>query len=514
MGAAIRIDRLGAGLTTIVVMAWFAGTAWARALMLADEGRYVGVAWEMLRSGNWLTPTLNGLPYFHKPPLFYWITAGALELLGHHEFAARVAPILGATLGAMALFLFLRRWASARTARATLAALLVQPLWFLGGQFANLDMLVAGCITATIVLLAHAALSAEQGQPHRGALAAAYAVAAAGVLSKGLIGFVLPAMAIFFWLLLARRWRLLPRLLWWPGFAIFLALVAPWFVAMQQRFPEFLNYFFIVQQFDRFASTGFNNRQPFWFYPAVLAIFFLPWLPWLARSVRLRYLPVDSQPAVRLLMLVWAVAIVVFFSIPRSKLLGYVLPAVPPLAFLVAEGFLRGVAVAHKSRRLWSLSAGLVAALVIAIVAWLAVLQPNSTRSFGAALSAQRAPGEPIYMLDRYYFDLPFYARLVAPVSVVDEWNDPATTRHDGPAKELADAGSFDRALAAAVLVDSAALPKRLCSSPVSWVIGRSSSADKYPFLSSAAIVHTRDDKTLWRVDTQTAGLRSVLDCS
>ena len=107
MGAAIRTDRLGAGLTTILVMAWFACTAWARALMLPDEARYVGVAWEMLRSGDWLTPTLNGLPYFHKPPLFYWITAGSLELLGRHEFAARVAPILGATLGAMALFLFL-----------------------------------------------------------------------------------------------------------------------------------------------------------------------------------------------------------------------------------------------------------------------------------------------------------------------------------------------------------------------------------------------------------------------
>ncbi len=514
MGVAIRTDRLGAGLTTILVLAWFASTAWARALMLPDEGRYVGVAWEMLRSGDWLTPTLNGLPYFHKPPLFYWITAGALELLGYHEFAARVAPILGATLGAMALFLFLRRWVSERSARLTLVALLVQPLWFLGGQFANLDMLVAGCITATIVLLAHAALSAERGQPYRGALAAAYAVAAAGFLSKGLIGFVLPAMAIFFWLLLARRWRLLPRLLWWPGFVIFLALVAPWFVAMQQRFPDFLNYFFIVQQFDRFAAGGFNNPQPFWFYPAVLAVFFLPWLPWLARSLKVRHTADDGQRAVRLLMLVWAAAIVLFFSIPRSKLLGYVLPAVPPLAFLVAEGYLMGLPVSARARRLWSLSAGLVMALTVGIVAWLAVLPVNSTRSFGAALSAQRAALEPIYMLDRYYFDLPFYARLRVPVGVVDEWSDPKTTGADGPARELADAGGFDQAAAKELLVDSSALARHLCTSPVSWVIGRTSSADKFPFLNSAAIVHTHDDKTLWRVDTRAAALRSALGCS
>ena len=116
-------------------------------------------------------------------------------------------------------------------------------------------------------------------------------------------------------------------------------------------------------------------------------------------------------------------------------------------------------------------------------------------------------------MLGRYYFDLPFYARLLAPVGVVEQWNDPATTRRDSPAKELSDAGAFDQARAAAVLVDAADLPKRLCSSPVSWVIGRSSSADNYPFLGSATVVHSRDDKTLWRVDARAAKLRGALGC-
>ena len=136
----------------VLTLAWLTATAWARPLMLPDEGRYVGVAWEMLQSGNWLTPTLNGLPYFHKPPLFYWITAASMSVLGANEWAARTAPLLGAWVGAMAMFLFVRRWVGQTMAGATTLVLLVQPLFFLGGQFANLDMLVAGCITATVLL--------------------------------------------------------------------------------------------------------------------------------------------------------------------------------------------------------------------------------------------------------------------------------------------------------------------------------------------------------------------------
>lgn len=513
MSPAIRIHRLGTGVTTIMVLAWFSCTAWARALMLPDEGRYVGVAWEMLRSGDWLTPTLNGLPYFHKPPLFYWITASSLGLLGHHEFAARVAPILGATLGAMTLFLFVRRWADERTARATLVALLAQPLWLIGSQFANLDMLVAGCITATIVLLAHAALSAEQGGPYRGALAGAYASAACGILAKGLIGFVLPALAIFVWLVLARRWRLLFKLLWLPGIALFLALVLPWFVAMQQRFPDFLNYFFVVQQFDRFAAGGFNNPQPFWFYLAVLAIFFLPWLPWLPRLFRERCRADSAQQAVRLLMLVWPASVVLFFSIPQSKLLGYVLPAVPPLTFLVAQGYLLRSSGSRKSRRLWALSAAVPVALAAGLIAWLAVFPVRSMRDFGDVLDAQRRAGEPIYMLDRYYFDLPFYANLQAPVAVVDDWDDPALRRRDSAPKELADAGNFDSDAAAEFLVKTSELTARLCAAPVAWVIGPTSSTGHFAFLRGAPALDARDDTTLWRVDTKLRATRRALGC-
>ncbi len=150
----------------LALFAWLGLLAGSRALNLLDEARYVAVAWRMLRSGDWLVPTLDGLPFFHKPPLFYWNTAASMSLLGPNEFAARLAPILGASLGAFALYVFTRRWAGARAARLTLLALLVQPLFYIGGQFGNLDMLVAGCIGATILLLAHSAICRTEARSH------------------------------------------------------------------------------------------------------------------------------------------------------------------------------------------------------------------------------------------------------------------------------------------------------------------------------------------------------------
>ena len=365
--------------SALFMLAWLTFTAWARPLMLPDEGRYVGVAWEMLRSGEWFTPTLNGLPYFHKPPLFYWITAASLWLFGHHEWAARVASLVGAALGATTLYAFTRRWSGDRAARAGLVVLLAQPLWLIAAQFANLDMLVAGCISATIVLLAHAVLLSEHGKPWRAVLTGAWAMAALGVLAKGLIGFVLPAMVVFTWLVLRRRWRSLFALLWWPGIVVFLALTAPWFAVMQQRFPDFLNYFFVVQHFHRFTQGGFNNVMPFWFYLAVLGVCFLPWLPWITRAVRPQPSVSDPQQALRLLMLVWPALVVGFFSLPQSKLLGYVLPAVPPLAFIAADGFLSQASLSRGFSRLWHVGAGIGCALTLGVLTWLVMYPAHWT---------------------------------------------------------------------------------------------------------------------------------------
>ena len=481
------------------ILAALLATSWLRPLWLPDEGRYVGVAWEMMRSGDWLVPTLNGLPFFHKPPLFYWITAASMSLFGANEWAARAAPMAGAWLGAFALFRLARAWRGERAARLAVIALLAQPLFFIGGQFANLDMLVAGCITATVALLAHASLSIEDGRPGRGALLGAYAMAALGVLAKGLIGAVIPALVVLAWLAAMRRWRVLKALASLRGAALFLAIAAPWFVAMQRRFPGFLDYLFVQQHFRRYLLGGFNNVQPIWFYPAALMLFSLPWLPWLWRALAASPAPRDA--GLRLLMRVWIATTLLFFSLPRSKPLGYILPAVPPLAFLLADALLaRGTPAPQAVRRWWA-SAGLAAAVSLAGVGLFALRPHESSRDVARALGALRAPHEPVFMLGRYDYDVPFYAHLIEPVFVAAD-NEPSAEagRRDGWRSELADAARFAPA-SAPPLIDHAALRAGLCRATPGWVLGPAAAAAAYPFLAQADAVASHAGQTLWRID-------------
>jgi 4-amino-4-deoxy-L-arabinose transferase-like glycosyltransferase len=490
-----------------LILAWLCATAWMRPLLLPDEGRYASVAWEMVRTGDWLTPMLDGLPFFHKPPLFYWISASALAVLGPVEIAGRAGSLFGASLGAFALFLFTRRWSGPAAAQRTLWVLLVQPLFFVGGQYANLDMLVAGCITATVLALAHTALSFELGQPYRRTLWLAYGLAGLGVLAKGLIGFVLPGLVICVWLALRWRWRTLWALVSVPGLLLFLLVAAPWFLAMQQRFDGFLHYFFVVQHFQRFSVGGFNNVMPVWFYPVVLALFSLPCLVWAYRVLGRGYFapgPAEApqRGAVRLLMAVAVFCVVAFFSIPKSKLVGYVLPAVVPLAWIMADASL--LLTSLRARRAWWVCAGLSALAGLAVVLGLALDQRHSTRDLGRALGAVHQPGQPVFMLEEYLYDVPFYARLQDPVIVVDEWDSPDVAKRDNWRKEIADAGVFSPEVARQLLLTRERLAPALCQAPVSWVLGSQGLRDTYPFLEQAQKVYThRGDETLWRVEPQ-----------
>src|ERR1700712_4395345 len=175
----------------------------------------------MAPTGAWRGPRLGGLPFFHKPPLFYWLGAASMAIFGGSEWPARLPSVIGATLAAGALFMFARRWADDVSATVATVVLVTMPFFYVGAQFANLDMLVAGCISATVLVAAHAALAKEHGNAWRVALAIAFAMAALGVLAKGLIGFVLPGAIFLSGCLGTRRFRTAWMLAWWPGWVIF-----------------------------------------------------------------------------------------------------------------------------------------------------------------------------------------------------------------------------------------------------------------------------------------------------
>lgn len=494
----------------LAAAAWLALTAGLWPLALPDEGRYVGVAWEMLRSGDWLVPTLDGLPYFHKPPLFYWLTAGSMSVFGTGELALRAAPLLGALLGMASVYGLLRRWVDERVARWAVVCLATQPLWFGGAQYANLDMLVAGCITATIALAAHSALCLDNAVPgHRRALVGAYAMAALGVLAKGLIGLLLPAIVVLAWLVIVKRSSLLPRLLSAPGIAAFSAIALPWFFAMESRYDGFLHYFFVLHHFQRFTSGGFNNQEPFWFFVPVLAVLTLPWWPgvWHARQAE------DTAPAsgrmVRVLLWVWLVTIVAFFSIPRSKLIGYVLPALPALAGLVAQGVWSASAQPRRTRRRLRATAALAAIVCLAGVTGARLYGHGSSKPLARALLEQGARADSVIFVEGYFFDVPLYAGLREPVPVVEEWQAFDIDSRDNWRKELFEAGHFALVKSRRVLVAREDLPRLICERPVSWVLASRNAPARYPFLAAAPMIATTPANALWRVrcnDVKRAG--------
>lgn len=486
---------------------WLLITAGMRPLMLPDEGRYVGVAWEMLSSGNWLVPTLDGMPFFHKPPLFYWLTAAGMQIFGANEWSGRLASTASAILATLALFAFVRKHADKSTANLAAVVLVTQPFYFAGAQFANLDMLVAAMISITILAVADAALCLERDQPYRGMLTVGYVFAALGVLAKGLIGFVLPGAVLFVWLAVRRKYRLLPKLLSLPHVLLFCALTAPWFLWMEKSFDGFWDYFFVYHHFRRFAETGFNNQQAFWFYLPVLLLFTLPWSPWVFRIASRAFLRDTEKSAIRSLMVIWVMIILAFFSLPKSKLVGYILPALPPFASLIADLAMTWRREQEERAALW-IGCSLLGAVIlcIGIVVGVSRMNPSGLRDFSAKAMQGFPSGEQIVMLDDYQYDMSFYLKATLHPWVVGDWDNPEIPKVDNWRKELYDAGQFDTASRRENLISAEEFMTRLCARPQTtfWLWGRTDRAARRTYLDKQAVVFSNAKQSLWRVDTET----------
>ncbi|MEO8525229.1 MAG: glycosyltransferase family 39 protein [Caldimonas sp.] len=496
--------RLGASpalVGTVAALAWLAFSIGMRPLTLPEEGRYVGVAWEMLRSGNWLIPTEDGLPFFHKPPLFYWITAASMQVFGANGAAARLAPLVGAAVGAVALYRVGWRWAGENASRWTGLVLVTLPFFFAGAQFANLDMLVAGFMAVAVVLAAHAALLVRNGEPHRTALAGAWAAAALGVLAKGLIGVVLPVFVVAIWLLATRQARTLLTLASPVGLATFLLITAPWFVAVQMQYPDFFHYFFVYQHFERFAAAGFNNVQPWWFFLAAVPALTLPWSLWLFRStLKARSGEAAEATLWRQLMWTWLIVVLLFFSIPKSKPVGYSMAVLFPLAALVADTVAARLREGIGRARPLALASAAVAVIIclVAVVYSSATYDRDNT-AIARTLARLRAPADRIVFVKEYFFDVPLHARLADPVPVIDNWNDPAIAKRDNWRRELAEAAPFAPTLATTLLVDAERGFSLRCGAPL-WVLVKTGDEAPVAALPGAARVQVSNRVALWRV--------------
>src|SRR5229473_7826569 len=343
-------------LLAVFAAAWFCNLGY-RHLVKPDEGRYAEIPREMAASGDWLTPRLNGFKYFEKPALQYWATAAAFGAFGQNEWAARLWPGLAGFFGALLVF-----WTGNRLFGPPIGlygALVAasSAMYVLIGHFLSLDMALAFFMSASVFAIAVAQRHESGDDERRRWMLLAWAAAALAVLSKGLVGIVLPAGAVVLYVLIERdreRWARLHLL---PGGLLCLAIAAPWFIAVALANPEFSRFFFIHEHFERFTTREHGRYQPVWYFVPVLLAGVLPWIvdlfPALGRAWT-RAPETRFQP--RRFLLLWCVVVFAFFSASDSKLGSYILPIFPALALLI------GIHLASASPR-FALAQGVVAAL-------------------------------------------------------------------------------------------------------------------------------------------------------
>lgn len=347
----------------LLALAWF-GPLGERTLLGPDEGRYASIALEMMRSGDWITPRLNGFLYFEKPPLQYWMGAASYHLLGVNAFAARLWPALAGFLTIVAVSFTARRlWGPAAAAHAAMA--LAATAWVvLNSHFLSLDMGLALFLTLALCgfLLAQRDDAGPAAQRH--AMWATWAAMAGATLSKGLVGLLIPGATLLLYSLLNGQWAMWRRMHWRSGLALYLALATPWFVAVSLRNPGFFEFFFVHEHLQRYLTDAARRTGPLWYFVPFLLVGFLPWttlLPALARLGARRDPQHQFQPL--RLLLIWSVFVFVFFSVSRSKLPSYILPMFPALALLLAA-HLERVDATRLARHLLLPVAACVAVLI------------------------------------------------------------------------------------------------------------------------------------------------------
>jgi len=392
-------------------------------LLGPDEPRYAQVAREMLERGDWVTPILYGHSWLEKPILLYWGEMLSFRLFGVSDWAARLPSAVAATLLACGSFLAVRRIRHA--ARLDAALMIIASVLLLGfARAASPDMLLTASWSLSLLAWylwydanyepkredAATALSAGSGKGMRRWLWLFYALNAVAALAKGPVAPALAAMVLIAFCALRRRPGALLRTLDPAGFAIFLAIAAPWYVLVQLRTPEFFNVFFLQHNLARFGSNLYRHPQPFWFYLPVALVAALPWTVWIFHGIAdaltgLRNKAIsrpgtdETDPpepgyAFEIFLLTWAMVPIVFFSISHSKLPGYILPSLPALLMLAAVAVHRRDGRGEGPRWLAIAShaavlAGLSAAACLA--PQLAFRRPHSTTALMLAALAATA---------------------------------------------------------------------------------------------------------------------------
>jgi 4-amino-4-deoxy-L-arabinose transferase-like glycosyltransferase len=394
-------------LVFVLIFLFFCIGLGARPYLTPSEARYIEIPRQMLTSGDFITPHINGVQYFEKPPLFYWMQAFFLNI-GNNEFMGRIATTLVVSLTCLVTYATGRLLYGRNTGLLAAAALATSVMGYVLSRVAMLDAPVTLFITCCL-----ASFIAAQKTGQKKFYYFMYGSAALAVMTKGLIGMAVPSMVIGSFIILSKNWRILRDAHLFTGTLLFLAIAAPWHILISMKHPEFLDFYFIHEHFNRFLTDEHKRNAPWWFFIATTLVGSIPWIFFIPiRHVwqQIKLIISSINPRLygddTLFLMLWIMLPLLFFSSSHSKLIPYIFPIFPPLFLLIGS---------HLSN-LWQTKRNLII-YTIGIMAFIFIpanyiapkFDKRTIKPLTDILKNELKEGDLVVAYNSYWQDLPVY---------------------------------------------------------------------------------------------------------
>jgi len=350
-----------------------------RPIIIPDESRYAEIPREMIVSGNWIVPKLNGLRYFEKPVLGYWLNALSIELFGENAFAVRFPSAMATGLSAFIIFLLVRRFSGEPAAAISSALIFLTSFIVYGiGTFNVLDSVLAVFVTASIASFFFAHTAADSSKKKQGFLFLFGIFCGLAFLTKGFLAFAIPVLAIVPFMIWERRFKELFFIPWIPiAGAVLVAL--PWVVLIHLKEPDFWHFFIWNEHIKRFLSSGAQHHESFWYYSYLFPAAALPWTFFFPAAI-MGLKKKGIEPSIIRYAICWFLFPFLFFSVAKGKILTYILPCFPPFAILMSIGIKKYLETGGK--KVFSIAAGSLGFLAVTLSVALIAVQIMGFKGF------------------------------------------------------------------------------------------------------------------------------------
>jgi len=350
-----------------------------RPILIPDESRYAEIPREMIESGDWVVPRLNGIRYFEKPVMGYWLNALSIKLFGENAFAVRFPSAMATGFSALILFLLVRRFGNESSLAMSAVLIFLTCFAVYGaGTFNILDNMLTMFVTASMTSFFFAINSKVLTKKRQGFFLLFGIFCGMAFLIKGFLAFAIPVVVIIPFMLWERRFKELFIIPWFPIVGAVLVIL-PWAVMIHNKEPDFWHFFIWNEHIKRFLSESAQHHESFWYYLELLPVAALPWT-FLFPAVIIGLKKAKIKTSIDRYILCWFLFPLLFFSISKGKILTYILPCFVPLAILVSKGLHEYFEAGGK--KAFNAGGKVLAFLMVVIATALVIVQINGFNGF------------------------------------------------------------------------------------------------------------------------------------